>query len=168
MVVVRWILALLTVAYALFNAIAPVSTLLYKLQNQWPQGWALLQKSLSFSTFSMGGAGTSRFALLMQATNWLQVAMWLLADFLYIVSALRLMGRRSKGAAPVFAVALLLDVATWLTFKRMPIYSATFSANDQHQDMVIFVVLAVLGVLIFLVGGLRKPRTRLQPAVLME
>ena len=167
MAFVRWILALLTIAYALFNAIAPVSTLVYKLQDKWPQGWAALQKSLSFPTFSLGGAGASRFAPLMQATNWLQVAMWLLTDILYIVSALRMMGPRSKGAAPVFAVALLLDVATWLTFKRMTIYNATFSANDQQQDLIIFAVLAVLGVLIFLTGT-RKRRTRLQPAVLME
>ncbi len=168
MALIRWILALVTIAYALFNAIAPVSTLLYKLQTDWPQGWATLQKSLSFPTFSMGGAGTNRFALLMDATNWLQVAMWLLADILYIASGFRMMGSKSKGAAPVFAVALLLDVATWLTFKRMPIYDATFSANDQQQTLVLFAVVAGLGVLIFLTGSNRRSRARLQPAVLME
>jgi hypothetical protein len=166
MAFIRWILALLTIAYALFNAIAPVSTLLYKLQTQWPQGWAAAQKALSFPTFTLGGVGANRFTVLMQATNWLQVGMWLLADLLYIVSAFRLMGRRSRGAAPVFFVALLLDVATWLTFKRMAVYNATFSANDQNQDLVIFGVVAVLGVLVWLTGSRRKAKGRTQPAVL--
>ncbi len=168
MAFIRWILALLAIAYALFNAIAPVSTLLYKLQNEWPQGWAAAQKALSFPTFTLGGAGSDRFTLLMQATNWLQVGMWLLADLLYIVSAFRLMGRRSKGAAPVFLVAFVLDVATWLTFKRMPVYNATFSANDQQQSLTIFAVVAVLGVLVWLTGSRRKPKARLQPAVLTD
>jgi hypothetical protein len=164
---VRWILALLTVAYGLFNAIAPASTLLYKLQGQWPAGWAAAQKLLAFPTFSMGGAGTSRFEPLMQATNWLQVAMWLLADLLYIVSALRMIGARPKGAFAVFAVAFLLDVVTWLTFKRMPIYNATFSAQDQMMDLMIFGVVAVVGALVWLFGRSAR-RPRLQPTLLTE
>ena len=127
----------------------------------------MLQKALSFPTFSMGGAGTNRFAFLMQATNWLQVGMWLLADLLYIVSAFRMMGSKSRDAAPVFAVALLLDVATWLTFKWMTIYDLTFSANDQQQTLVVFAILAGLGALVFLAGR-KKRRPRLQPTFLME
>jgi hypothetical protein len=167
MIVVRWFLALLTVAYALFNAIAPFSTALYKLQTEWPEGWAQAQKALSFPSFSMGGAGTSRFADLMDATNWLQVAMWLLADLLYLIAALRLMGRRSPGAASVFAVAWLLDAATWLTFKQMPVYNATFSQDDQLQTQILYAVLAGLGAVIWLAGR-RKRRPRRQPVMLME
>jgi hypothetical protein len=167
MVIVRWILALLTVVYALFNAIAPVATLLYKLQTEWPQGWAMLQRYLSFPAFSLGGAGTNRFATLMGATNWLQVGMWLLADLLYITSALRLISARPKGAAPVFAVALVLDAATWITFKRMPVYNDTFSTNDQQQTLTVFAVVAVLGALIWLATR-RARKPRVQPTFLTD
>ena len=167
MAFIRWILALLTVAYALFNGIAPVSTALYKLQTDWPAGWAAAQKALSFPGFSLGGAGTNRFTPLMDATNWLQVAMWLLADLLYLIAAIRMIGTRGSSAFSTFALALLLDVATWLTFKRLPIYNQIFSTNDQQQVLAIFGVLAVIGGLVWLTRR-KRGRARPQPMLLME
>ena len=167
MVVVRWFLALLVIAYAAFNAIAPVSTAIYKLQSDWPEGWAAAQRALSFPNFSMGGAGSSKFQLLMQATNWLQVGMWLFADLLYIISAVLLLGSRKRNAAPVFFVGLLLDVATWLTFRRMTVYAMTFSPTDQELDLIIYGIIAVLGGLVWLTG-LKKARPSVRQALVLE
>jgi hypothetical protein len=166
MVVVRWFVGLLVIAYGAFNAIAPLSTAVYKAKGQWPQGWASAQQVLSFPTFTMGGAGSGKFQLLMQATNWLQIGMWLLADFLYLISAFWLMGSRPRNAAPVFFVALVLDVATWLTFKRMAIYDMTVSPIGQQLDLTIYGGMAILGGLVWLTGLAKRRRPARQTLVL--
>jgi len=167
MVVVRWVLALLTIGYALFNAIAPASTAVFKAQADWPEGWESAQAALSFQNFSIGGAGSSKFQLLMQATNWLQVGLWLLADLLYLISAIWLMGSRPRSAAPVFFAALVLDVATWLTFRSMPVYQMTVSPIEQELDLIIYGVVAILGGLVWLTG-LGKRRRPVRHALVLE
>jgi hypothetical protein len=167
MAIIRGILALLAIAYGLFNTIAPISTALYKLQGKWPMGWTLAQKVLVLPPFNMGAAGADRYQRLMDVTNWLQVAMWLLADILYIVAGLRLVGMRPRGAFAVFAVALLLDLATWFTFKRLAVYDQTFSPMEQRQDYMIFAAVAVLGALVWLTGRSAR-RPRIQPTLLTE
>ncbi len=166
MAIVRGLLALLVIAYGAFNTVSPVSTALYKLKDQWPAGWPLAQKALQSSLMQGGAAGADRFVPLMQATNWLQIALWLLADILYILAGLRLFGLRPRGAVPVFAVAFLLDVAVWATFKRLPIYDQTFSAAEQQQDFMIFGVLILVGIVMWFAG--RRKSTRIQPTLLME
>ncbi len=166
MAIVRGLLALLVIAYGVFNAIAPLSTALYKLKDWWPAGWPLAQKVMQSSLMRGDAEGADRFVPLMQATNWLQIGLWLLADVLYIFAGFRLFGLRPRGAIPVFAVAFLLDVAVWATFKRLPIYDQTFSAAEQQQDFLIFGVLIVVGVVMWLAG--RRRTKRVQPTLLME
>jgi hypothetical protein len=166
MAFLRGLLALLAIAYGLFNTVAPISTALYKLQGKWPAGWTMAQKALSYPPFN-AGASADRFIPLMQATNWVQIGLWLLADLLYIVAGFRLIGRQPRSAFPVFLVAFILDVATWFTFKRLAVYDQTFSPAEQQQDYVIFGVVVLLGALIWLVGRSVR-RKRVQPTLLSE
>jgi hypothetical protein len=155
---IRWMLALVTIAYAAFNSIAPATTLLYKLKAQWPAGWAGVQPVLGISPGDVSGADGGRFEALMQATNWVQLGLWLAANLLYVLAAIDLIGRQPKDAPATFGVAVLLDWSCWLTFKRMPVYDLTVSPQAQQLNLAIFAIMAGVGIFVWLSAQTSKQK----------
>lgn len=147
MVFLRWILALATVAYALWNAVPPVTTLLFKLGNLPP---ALATES-------------QRYVPLMQATPLWQVGVWLFADLVYLFAAFRV-ASRPRGAFTPFLIAAAIDVANLLWMRQQPVYMKTFTAQELMLDYVVMGGLA-LGALLYLAAS-RTRQKRVQPAVL--
>ena len=140
---------LATVAYALWNAVPPVTTLLYKL-NKMPPAMA---------------AETQRFIPMMQATPWWQVALWLFIDLTYLFAAFRVVTRPREAFVP-FLIAAVLDAANWYISKQRPIYDKTFTAQELQLDYIILCGLVVGAILYFAASRVR--RQRIQPAVLTD
>lgn len=147
MVFLRWILALATVGYALWNAVPPVTTLLFKLGNLPP---AIAAES-------------QRYVPLMQATPWWQVAVWLFADLVYLFAAFRLVSR-PRGAFAPFLIAAVIDLANLLWMRQQPLYLNTFTAQELMLDYAVMGGLA-LGVVLYYAAS-RTRKKRVQPAVL--
>lgn len=143
MIVLRWILALATAAYALWNAIPAAAAALYKL-NKLP---------------SAVQGGVQRYVPMMQGMAWWQIAVWLFADLLYLFAAIRLVSRPRESFGP-FVLAVILDLAGWAYLKIQPIYDRTFNAMELTIDYYIIGGLLAAAVLYWLSSRVRKKRVQ--------
>jgi hypothetical protein len=149
MVAVRWIVALATVAYALWGGLPAVTTALFKL-NSLPSG--------------MVGETQRYVALMQQASLWLVVA-WLLADLLFLFAALRLVTRPREAFGP-FLIAFLINLVVAFVAYRLPAWGTTYSAQDMQYGYAILGGLVVALIAYFAFGRTRVKRT--QPTLLMD
>jgi hypothetical protein len=143
----RWILALATVAYALWSAVPPVTTVFFKL-GRMPPAMA---------------TGAQRYVPLMQVTPWWQVALWLFIVLTYLFAAFRVVTRPREAFIP-FLLAAVLDAANWYISKQRPVYDKTFTPQELMLDYVILGGLVVGAILYYAASRVR--RKRVQPAVL--
>ncbi len=149
MVFARWVVAFVTVAYALWNALPAAATLMFKFGHA-PAGLA--------------EAGV-RFNMWMQAMPLWLVASWLLADLIYLFAALRLVSFPKAAFAP-FALAFVLNLAVYFQARRLPGFDAAFGPGAPVRHMAMGAALGLGLVLYFAFSRVRKKRV--QPTVLME
>ena len=138
-VFLRVIFALATAAYAVWNSVPPVKTLLFKFGQFHPSGTE------------------AKFIPLMNATPVWQAALWLVANFIYLIAAYRLV-TRPRGAFPVFLLAALVDVGVWGLSKMKLVYDQTFNAQELQLDYYILGGLAVMAVIYLLFSRTRAKR----------
>jgi hypothetical protein len=130
----RWILAVMLVLYAAQNAFFAIYSTSMKF------GWVRATPDMQ------------RFVPLSNATSVLQLAAGWIAIVLFVVTALRFI--RRMPALGVYAVAFLLSVGTWLSFKLGTVYNQVFSADEQKFDYVLLAIMALFGFAIWLIERL--------------
>lgn len=149
MAVARWIVALVTVAYALWNALPAAATLLFKL-GRTP------------SALAEAGA---RFNTLMQAMPLWLVVLWLLADLIYLFAALQLVSKPRSAFTP-FLLAFVLNLAAYFLARRLPGFDLAFGPGAMTRHLAMGAALALGLVLYFAFSRVRKKR--ILPTVLTE
>ena len=139
--ILRWILALLIVAYSVMNIIPIVSTLAFKLK--W---WAT-------------PADIVRLEPLMTATPWWQLALWVVIVGLLWLAAWRLI-KGGRALLP-YSAAVVLSFLMWLYMKMGPVYDTVWTKAELQAD---YVILAVELVVAGLIWWLENKRSAPAPA----
>lgn len=112
--------------------------------------WELypLSMTLGYKMHLLAATGAeAKYAPLMQATQWWQIAIWIAVTVLFALSAWRLL--RGGRALVVFATAFVLQLIGWWLFHDMPVYRQTFSPAELQMDYYILGAMLVIGVLIW-------------------
>lgn len=117
----RWSIVLTLLAYVLQSLLA-----------------AVFSTALKFDWVSHT-AHAEHFSALARSTSLLQLAAWWAAIVFYVNACWRL--TRRMPAFRVYAIALVLDVGTWVTFKLGGAYDRTFSSAEQSYDYVLLAFL---------------------------
>jgi hypothetical protein len=141
--ILRWVLAALIAAYAVFSLYPQLMTL------GWRLGW-----------LHAVSPDEARTIPLMQAMSWWQLAVWFVAVLLLMAVAWRL--ARGQPATRWFVAAFVVDVGGWLSMSTMPVYRQVFTPAERQFDYWIIGALAAVGVGIVLVE--RRGRAALQPS----
>ncbi len=127
----RWVVGVFVALYALQSLFPLVYTTSVKF------GWARLTDEMQ------------RFAPLTDATSVVQIVVWWVGLVLLFLAAWRLV--RGRPALLVFAVASVLEIGNWLSFKLGTVYNRTFDADEQKFDYVLVAILIILGGAIWLI-----------------
>lgn len=126
----RWFLAVVILGWAAMNLIPIYTTVSYKLLRPAnPTGDEL------------------RMVPLMEATSWLQLAVWIVAVLLLLLAAWRVF-KGGKAFAPYIA-ATLISLANWGYMKMGPVYDSVFTEQELQFDYVILAVELIIAVLLW-------------------
>ena len=135
MKILRWVLALVVAGYALMNLFPIAFTTAYKLK------------------LGPTPAESVRLEPLMDATSWLQIAVWVLTVVLLLLAAWRLV-RRRQAFLPYLA-GVLLSFGNWAYMKMGTVYDSVWTKAELQID---YVLLAVEVVVTVLIWWLERPK----------
>jgi len=127
----RWALALLLVLFAAQNAF-----------------FAIYSTSMKFG-WSRGTRDLQRLVPLSNDTSVIQLAAGWSAIVLFVVAALRLV--RYRRAFGVYALAFVLAVGNWLSFKLGTAYNQAFTGTEQKFDYLLLAAMTAFGLAIWLI-----------------
>ncbi len=128
---IRWLLALIVGVYFIANAVLARALIDFKLNGVRPD------------------PASHHWAPLLADMGGVQSAVWIAGVALYGVTVgLLIAGRR--GAVFAYAAAVACDFANWRLMMLHPSYGVVFGPGQAEKDTAIFVVLSILGGVIWL------------------
>lgn len=131
--------ALITAAYAVWNAILPAKALGYKYGLYQPSGMEL------------------KYLPLINATPDWQWGVTLLSSLIFLIAAWRLV-TQPRGAFGPFVLAALIELIAWGLAKMGKAYNAAFTTEELKIDYYIWGGVAVMALIYFLFSRTRKKR----------
>jgi hypothetical protein len=129
MKILRWVLALVVAGYGVMNLFPIAFTTAYKLK------------------LGPTPADSVRLEPLMEATSWLQIAIWVLTVVLLLVAAWRLV-RNEKAFLP-YVAGVLLSFGNWAYMKMGPVYDSVWTREELQFDYVLLAVELIVAALIW-------------------
>ncbi len=136
---VRLVFALITAAYAAWNAIVPIKAVCYKYGLYHPSGMEL------------------KYLPLINATPVWQWGLLILASLIFLIAAWRLVSQPRAAFGP-FVLAALVELVAWGIAKMGKAYNAAFTADELKLDYYIWGAVAVMALIYFLFSRTRKKR----------
>jgi hypothetical protein len=140
--ILKWVVAVVLVLYALWSAMPALFTTLFKLGSGHPM------------------AGQEKYVPLMQATSPIQLVIWWAGILLFLWTAWRV--ARGERAFRFYATGFVLDIGGWLLMKLGPVYNQVFQPSEQMLDYVLILVLLLAGMAIW---SLDRREPMVAPAV---